>query len=147
MEQIIQKESMTELSRKGTCIEFFSAYQELEIDRMLGLCETNGDVNFIPLGDNGKGKIHEFGKDLWNSLMECFPDLDNTTDTLITDGDNVLCKVAINGTQAKDFAGIPTKGKRFESDHIFIFHFNEEDKIDNISIDWNHQGFVEQLTH
>jgi len=51
----------------------------------------------------------------------------------------------ICGTQAKDFADIPNKGLRFESDHIFIFHLNDENKIDNIKVSWNHADFKKQL--
>jgi hypothetical protein len=53
--------------------------------------------------------------------------------------------VVIRGKQAKDFAGIPSKGKHFESDHIFIFHLNEQGKIDDIIVDWDHQDFCRQL--
>jgi steroid delta-isomerase-like uncharacterized protein len=138
--------NLTELSRKGTAIEFFSAYQDLEVDRMIGLCEPNGEIHFLPLGEGGKGKINELGKNLWLSLMDCFPDLDNTvTSTRADEAGNVTCEVKIFGTQAKDFAGIVSKGKKFESDHIFIFHFNQDEKIDRISIDWDHQSFSRQL--
>jgi hypothetical protein len=51
----------------------------------------------------------------------------------------------IFGTQQKEFAGIPSKGLRFESDHIFIFRFNSQDKIENITINWDHGSFRHQL--
>jgi ketosteroid isomerase-like protein len=139
-------QNLTDLSRQGMAIEFFSAYQEMDIDRMLNLCTDNGTVFFTPLGEAGKGKIKELGKNLWLMLMECFPDLDNTV--IFTKADstgNVTCNVKIYGTQAKDFAGIPTKGLRFDSDHIFIFHFNEDNLIDAIRITWDHVSFSRQL--
>ncbi|GAA4467542.1 hypothetical protein GCM10023189_51420 [Nibrella saemangeumensis] len=138
-------ESVTELTRKGTCIEFFSAYQDLETDRMIGLCDPNGEVWFKPLGEDGRGTIGGLGRNLWSLLMDCFPDIDNTIDTMETEDDSVVCKVVIFGTQAKDFAGIPSKGLRFNSDHIFIFRFNEADKVISITIDWDHQRFQQQL--
>jgi hypothetical protein len=54
--------------------------------------------------------------------------------------------VDIFGTQQKDFAGLPALGKRFRSEHIFIFKVTEEDTITDIQVDWNHGSFVEQLT-
>ena len=139
-------QNLTDLSRQGSAIEFFSAYQEMDIDRMLNLCADHGMVHFTPLGEAGKGKIKEFGKTLWLMLMECFPDLDNTVTSTQADNEgNVTCKVKIFGTQAKDFAGIPSKGLRFDSDHIFIFHFDEENKIDSILISWDHVNFSRQL--
>jgi predicted ester cyclase len=141
----INTESITSLSRKGTCLEFFSAYQDLDIDRMIGLCDPQGEVWFQPLGEAGKGTIGEFGRTLWLALMDCFPDLDNTVDSATTDGDAVVCKVAIFGTQQKDFAGIPSKGLGFNSDHIFIFRFTPEDKIGSLTIHWDHDSFQRQL--
>jgi hypothetical protein len=143
-----QQETLDALSKKGTCIEFFSAYQDMDIDRMLGLCDTNGKIIFEPLGDAGKGKIHETGKGIWSALMDSFPDLDNTVKSQSFDEANntVTCAVAIFGKQEKEFAGIPSKGLRFDSDHIFIFRFNEQSKIDKINIIWDHDRFVGLLT-
>lgn len=138
-------ESLTDLTRKGTCIEFFSAYQDMDINRMIGLCNPEGEVYFQPLGDAGKGTINGLGRNLWLSLMDCFPDLDNTVDSVTAQDDSIVCKVSIYGTQQKEFASIPSKGLRFKSDHIFIFRFNNHDKIDNITISWDHESFRQQL--
>lgn len=141
-------ENQEALLRKGICLEFFSAYQDMELDRMLGLCDPQGTISFIPLGNDFSGQINEVGKGIWAALMDAFPDLDNTViDQQYDEGQNtVRCIVEIFGTQQKDFAGLPTQGKRFRSEHIFIFRFTEEDKIRDIQINWNHDSFVEQLT-
>lgn len=60
-------------------------------------------------------------------------------------GDEVTCKVAIFDTQTKDFAGIPSQGLPFNSDHIFIFRFDEEFKTTALTIDWEMAGFQKQL--
>ena len=143
-----QHESLDELSKKGTTIEFFSAYQDMDVDRMLGLCDPEGKIMFEPLGNSGTGKIYEIGKLIWASLMDSFPDLDNTvrSQTYNKNDNTVTCLVAIFGKQEKEFAGIPSKGLRFDSDHIFIFRFNDQSKIDNINIIWDHDRFVNLLT-
>ena len=143
----ITKESTTVLEMKGICIEFFSAYQEQDISRMLGLCTSDGMVYFEPLEELGTGLIHEVGKNIWMTLISCFPDLDNTViqQEWIEEANAVQCRVRIFGTQKKDFLGIPAKGLRFDSDHIFIFKFNDQTKIREIRILWNHEKFLEQL--
>lgn len=148
MNTTIQQESIDALSKKGTCIEFFSAYQDMDMDRMLGLCNPDGIVFFEPLGADGQGKIYETGKAIWAALMESFPDLDNTVRSQRFDEatNTVTCSVVIFGKQQKDFAEIPAKGLRFDSDHIFIFRFDDQSKIDHININWDHEGFVRQLT-
>lgn len=148
MKTATQHETIDALSKKGSCIEFFSAYQDFDLDRMLGLCNPDGDVNFEPLGEAGKGKIHEIGKQIWASLMDAFPNLDNTVKSQAYDPEtnSVRCQVVIFGKQEKEFAGIPSKGLRFDSDHIFIFRFDDQSKIDHIDIQWDHDHFVTCLT-
>ncbi len=141
-------ETHESLVRKGISLEFFSAYQDMELDRMLGLCDPHGTISFIPLGSVYTGKIHEVGKAVWAALMDSFPDLDNTVIEQIYDEKekSVSCKVEIFGTQEKEFAGLPALNKRFHSEHIFIFRYTDQDKIKDIQINWNHESFVEQLT-
>ena len=142
METLVQHE----LSLKNTCVQFMFAYQQKNIEKMLSFCNLDGNIQFLPLGDAGKGKIGELGKAIWSGLIECFPDIDNTVDVaLAEDNDTVRCQVVISGTQAKDFADVKNKGKHFESDHIFIFHLDEDNRIYDISIQWNHEDFKRQL--
>ncbi len=145
MKTIEQTETTTDLTRKGTCVEFFSAYQDLDIDRMVGLFISDAIIDFKPLGESGKGKVNELGRGLWSALIDAFPNLDNTIDTFDVNGDAVTCYVVIFGTQTKEFAGISSKGLKFESDHVFVFEFNEDDKATSLSVDWNHESFSKQL--
>src|SRR6478736_2344804 len=147
MSSEIQKyDSLDTLSKKGTCIEFFSAYQDLDLERMLMLCHPEGTVNFEPLGKDGHGKIYQEGQLLWAQLMEWFPDLDNTVYQQQFDlaTNTVTCKVALFGKQEKDFHGIVCSDRSFDSDHIFIFRFDDQSKIDQITIQWDYADFVRQ---
>ena len=134
------------IEMKNSCVQFMFAYQKKDVPLMMSFCDPEGEVYFKPLGENGKGKIGELGKGLWTMLIESFPDIDNTVDAIVSEGENVRCQVLISGTQAKDFAGIESKKKHFDSDHIFIFHLNNQNKIDRIEIEWDHPDFVKQLS-
>ena len=134
------------LSFKNKCVQFMFAYQHRDLEKMLSFCVPEGIVEFLPLGEMGKGTISELGKAMWGGLIDCFPDIDNTLDAAVAEDENtVRCQVVIRGTQAKDFADIKNHGKHFDSDHIFIFHVNKENKIDHIKIEWNHQDLKKQL--
>lgn len=134
------------LSLKNKAVQFMFAYQQKSVEKMLAVCDPEGTVNFIPLGEGGRGTIGELGKGIWTALIDCFPDIDNTLDAAVAEDDGtVRCQVVIRGTQAKDFAGITNKGQHFDSDHIFIFHLNEAGKIDHIQVEWNHEDFQRQL--
>lgn len=144
METLVQQQH--KLSLKNACVEFMFAYQQHNVEKMLSFCDENGTIHFQSLGEAGEGKIHELGKGIWSALIDCFPDIDNTLDAAVAEDDEtVRCQVVISGTQKKDFADIPNKGLRFDSDHIFIFHLNEENKIDDIKISWNHDDLKRQL--
>lgn len=148
--QTAQQESahdltVSELSRKGACLAFFTAYDDLDTARMIGLAAPDATVHFLPLGESGKGSFWEFGKVVWNKLIDCFPDISNTVDRLHTGGDTVTANVTIGGTQAKEFMGIASQGCRFNSDHVFVFRFNEAGQIQDLTINWDHANFVNQL--
>ncbi|MBL0744794.1 ester cyclase [Chryseolinea lacunae] len=142
------QEHVDVLAKKGTCIEFFSAYQDMDVERMLSLCDANGTIAFVPLGSDYAGKIDSVGKAVWSALMTAFPNLDNTVKSQRYDeaSDAVVCQVVIFGKQESEFAGMPSKGNDFDTEHIFIFRFNKAGKIADINVNWDHQSFVAQLT-
>lgn len=136
-----------ELTMKNTCVEFMFAYEQKNLEKMLSYCNPEGTVEFVPLGEDGKGKIGELGKAIWGGLIDCFPDINNTLDAAVAEADNsIRCQVVIRGTQAKDFADIKKEGKHFDSDHIFIFRLNDHNKIEHIRISWDHEDFKKQLS-
>ncbi|GAB3998485.1 hypothetical protein GCM10028807_46320 [Spirosoma daeguense] len=143
--ETLNKTDLTEQTRKGACLAFFSAYQDLDTARMIQLATPDATVHFLPMGDGGKGSFWEFGRSVWQLIMDCFPNVDNTVDSLTAEGDTVTAHVTIIGTQAQDFMGIANKGLQFNSDHIFVFRFDENDRITDLSINWDHGNFCKQL--
>lgn len=134
------------LRSKSKSIYFMKSYQEQEVDSMLSHCSADCEVEFIPLKKDGKGNAHLLGRAIWTSLIECFPNIDNTVHHVINEDGNAKCEVTIWGKQVKDFAGIVSKGNEFEQDHIFIFKVNDDGLICSISVIWDHKSFVAQLS-
>lgn len=131
---------------KNICVEFMSAYQDQRVDQMISLCDPESTVWFKPLGDQGRGRIHEFGKNLWLSLIDSFPDIDNTVHSISAEHGMIRCIVSIRGTQEKDFAGIASRENTFDSEHIFIFQLDDLHKIKHLDVEWDHADFVKQLS-
>ncbi|GAB3558337.1 ester cyclase [Spirosoma fluminis] len=142
--QTVQQDT-SELSRKGACLAFFTAYDDLDTARMIGLAAPDALVHFLPMGEDGRGSFWEFGKTVWDLLIDCFPDLSNTVDSLNTQDHTIVANVTISGTQANDFMGIVNQGCRFNSDHVFVFRFNDADQIQELTIHWDHASFTKQL--
>lgn len=141
------KESPLSIAWKNRSVNFMKAYQEQDVQKMLENCSANGTVSFLPLGDEGKGKIQEKGKAIWSALIDSFPTIDNTINSVVTENGSVKCNVTIRGRQEKPFGGLDSKGLSFEEDHIFIFKMDDSGHIDDITINWNHTNFVKQLAY
>ncbi|MEM1357477.1 MAG: ester cyclase [Bacteroidota bacterium] len=138
-------QDISHLANAGPCIDFMFAYTEHDVDKMLSYCDPTGTVHFKPLGEDGRGQLGELGRHLWSALVDAFPDLVTRMDSSQATDDTIRCQVLIEGTQAKDFAGIKAQGKRFSSDHIFVFRLNESGKIDQLEVEWDHADFSRQL--
>lgn len=131
---------------KNRTVDFMKAYQEQNVAGMLTNCTEDCEVAFLPLGPSGNGNVHEVGKALWTNIIECFPTIDNTVHAVVMENGDVRCEASITGKQEKDFAGLVSRGNTFEEEHIFIFKMNESGFIKAISVNWNHDSFVKQLT-
>lgn len=91
----------------GLVCEFFAAYRDHDVDRMVALCAPDGSFEYLPMGEQGRGRIAETGKQVWGSLTGAFPDLTNEVHSVLDGGSgNAAAEVTISGTQARDFAGI-----------------------------------------
>jgi ketosteroid isomerase-like protein len=119
---------------------FFDAYREHDVERMVDLCDDTAGFRSVPFElwrkqrvIRGYGKVATIGKILWTGLIESFPDLTNEVTKIISaDDGRVAVEVVISGTQAKDWGSIRSRGRKFRSPHLFIFHVNDHDKIDSI---------------
>jgi steroid delta-isomerase-like uncharacterized protein len=126
--------------------EFFALYRNHEVAKMTGLCSPNGRFVYVPLGEAGRGSIAEVGQRVWSSLIEAFPDLTIVTHSLFDDGaDDAAAEVTLSGTQARDFAGIPSKGRHYTLPHGFFFHV-EAGRIERIAAYWDNLSFQQQLS-
>ncbi|MEO1010192.1 MAG: nuclear transport factor 2 family protein [Bacteroidota bacterium] len=131
---------------KNRTVNFMKAYQEQDVHNMLSHCTQDCTVAFLPLGEQGQGNVHKVGKAIWSSIIAAFPTIDNTVNTVVKENGDVRCEASVRGKQAKDFAGLPSKGNTFEEDHVFIFKMDELGMIRGISVNWNHENLVRQLT-
>lgn len=134
------------LAWKNRTVDFMKAYQEQNVDEMLANCTADCSVAFLPMGSSGQGNVHDVGNAIWSTIIECFPTLDNTVNSVVKENGDVRCEASIKGTQVKDFAGIKSKGLSFEEDHIFIFKMDDSGQIRTITVNWDHENLVKQLT-
>ncbi len=132
---------------------FFDAYRTHDVERMVDLCDDMAGFRYVPFEVWGKqrvirgdGKVNTIGKILWTGMIESFPDLTNEVTKIISGNDgNVAAEVAISGTQAKAWGSIGSQGRSFRLPHLFVFHVNDHEKIDNITSYWDSAILCAQL--
>lgn len=63
-------------------------------------------------------------KEVFVALHGGFPDLHVRIDDLLQDGDKVVARQTVTGTNLGDFMGLPPTGKSVSYNEIFIFRFS-----------------------
>ena len=135
-----------QLQTQKTALQFFDAYNQVDIEKMLSLFTNESIVSFIPMGESGKGKVKELGQVIWGMLLKLFPNIKNELiKSKIEDSGNLICELKFTGKQAADFADIKNKEKEFDTDHIFVFKFDDLGLINEMSVTWDHDDFCRQL--
>jgi predicted ester cyclase len=125
------------LSHVTTAIEivhsFFTSYNAHDVNRMLSLCSDNAELRYVPMKKQGEGRVRDVGKTIWSSLIDAFPDLRVTMNSLLGETYHVAAEVVIGGTQKKDFLNIPNQGKHYDLSHAFLLEINDRGLITRIT--------------
>jgi steroid delta-isomerase-like uncharacterized protein len=62
-------------------------------------------------------------KEVWRILLRAFPDLHVSVEDVIAEGDKVVARNTVTGTQNGEYMGRPPSGKPVTYNEIFIFRF------------------------
>ena len=78
-------------------------------------------AHFLDTGGSSSGGAAEVRRFL-PTFFETFPDIRYSVEDVIAEGDRVMIRLAANGTQRKEFFGIPPAGRKLDNlTEIFIF--------------------------
>lgn len=124
---------------------FFVAYNAHDVGRMVAACSEDARLRYVPMGDHGHGKAREVGQALWSGIIDAFPDLTVTVQSVFGDDRNAAAEVLIGGTQRKDFLRIPNRGKHYELPHAFLLRLDDRGRITEIAAYWDDASFYSQL--
>ena len=76
---------------------FFAAYNAHDVERMVAACSEDAELRYVPMGSQGRGNARELGKSIWSGLIDAFPDLAVTVESIFGDERNVAAEVVIGG--------------------------------------------------
>ena len=133
--------------------DFFDFYRKHDVDGMVSLCTENARFNYVPFeawGEQrvvrGTGHVRGIGKATWATFIDSFPDLSNKVNFVDSDENgNAVAEVVIGGRQKKPFGTIGNLGKEYKLPHVFVFKFDENEKIDMINGYWDGTDLYKQL--
>lgn len=112
---------------------------------MVAACAEDAQLRYVPMGDQGQGRAGEVGKTIWSGLIDAFPDLHVTIQSIFGDERNAAAEIVIGGTQRKDFLQIPNQGEHYELPHAFLLRLNDKGQIASITAYWDNASFYSQL--
>jgi hypothetical protein len=143
---ILNHEKIQPMDKETTVRNFFKFYNEQKIDGMCQLFVPKAQVVFLPWKERGIGEVEVLGKIVCESMIEAFSGLTHTLQKIKTDVyGHMICEAKAQGTQVRDFWIIYSQGLSFEIDCVFLFHFEEQELIDSMSINWDLYDWRRQL--
>jgi steroid delta-isomerase-like uncharacterized protein len=83
-------------------------------------------------------------KQTFRSLRAAFPDMQVQVKDIIAEGDKVVGRFVVNGTNSGEFMGMPATGKTFIYDEIVIVRF-KDGKIVEHWAEMDSMGMMQQL--
>jgi steroid delta-isomerase-like uncharacterized protein len=98
---------------------------------------VRGVMEPAPLGMSGL-------KSLITSLRSAFPDLEAAVEEQIAEGDKVVTRVTMRGTQRGEFQGMPATGKSFTIPGVSIWEVRGNLLIQEW-VSWDALGMMQQL--
>lgn len=62
-------------------------------------------------------------KRIWETLLRAFPDIHVTVEDLIAEGDKIVARQTVTGTNSGEYRGMPPTGTSVTYNEIFIARF------------------------
>jgi steroid delta-isomerase-like uncharacterized protein len=142
---IVPDAAVNTISAAEAARSFFASYNAHQVDKMVAACSEDARLRYVPMGSQGEGRARELGKRIWSGLIDAFPDLHVTVQSLFDDGRHVAAEVVIGGTQQKDFLQIRSRGRHYELPHAFLLELNDRGQISDLAAYWDNASFYSQL--
>ena len=80
------------------------------------------DGRFHPAGRTDATAV-QAQKRIWEILLRAFPDIHITLEDLLADGDKIVARQTVTGTNSGEYRGMPPTGKSVTYNEIFIARF------------------------
>ena len=131
---------MSTEANKARIREFFAQVwnqgSEAAIDRFIAADAAGNDPDF------GMGR--EGFKRQWREWQAAFPDIHFAIEEMVAEGDTVVTRWTLTGTQQGPFLGIPATGRRIEVSGMSLDHLKDGVLVSGFD-GWDNLGLRQQL--
>jgi predicted ester cyclase len=109
---------------KATFRRFDDAVNSGDLEAVLATIDEISDPDLVfhapvPMGGSGVTAL----KQAWTGLMRAYPDIHVAVQDMLTDGDKIVVRNTVTGTNTGEFRGLPPTGKPVTYNEIFIIRF------------------------
>jgi ketosteroid isomerase-like protein len=134
-------------SAADTARLFMTLYAAHNVDAMAALCSPDSVLDYVAMGDRGRGPIQTTGVGLWRMFIEDFVDF---RPDVVEVWEDITKKTAFvstinRGIQRKDVDGVRSRGKELAAPHIFIVALGNDGLITKITAYWDYMTMYRQL--
>ena len=129
--------------REAVVREHISSEMAGDLDACLATMPDGANYRILPMGreHDGDDQVRE----LLTDLLGAFPDLRLIPQLVHHAADAVIVEGRTVGTQHRDWAGIPTRGRVMDVEGAIVFRF-AGDRLINETVYYDHAAVIRQLT-
>ncbi|MEU4190479.1 ester cyclase [Kribbella sp. NPDC026611] len=123
-EVVTGMEERDQVERNKAVIRRF--VEEVQNGKDFGVYDELNDPEFVNLSSPpGVPADREGGKVFLQAFAQAYPDATFTIDDMIAEGDKVVTKKTMSGTNAGEFAGVPATGRRVTFQYVDIMRVRD----------------------
>ena len=116
--------------REAVVREHISAENRHEPDAVVATFSHDRAEYDIPaLGLAGQQANAEAVRQMWVAVLRAFPDFHIDPGPLLHGDDHVFVEIRMSGTQAEEFAGIPSSGRAFDTRVACLYDFEGDELV------------------
>jgi steroid delta-isomerase-like uncharacterized protein len=116
--------------REAVVREHIDAENRHEPDAVVATFSPVKAAYDIPaMGEAGHPPDAEAVRQMWIAVLRAFPDFHIDTGPLLHGDDHVFVEITMSGTQAEEFAGIPSSGRAFDTRVACLYEFEGDELV------------------
>jgi steroid delta-isomerase-like uncharacterized protein len=116
--------------REETVREHIDAENRHEPDAVIATFSPSQAAYDIPaFGEAGQRPDAAAVREMWVDVLSAFPDLHIEPRSLLHGDEHVFVEIRMSGTQADEFAGIPSSGRSFDTRVACLYEFEGEELV------------------